>query len=269
MNASQLMKAFFEEGYCIVDILTTTQMDTIEARIRSRILEAVPKAIQDSLPGDWNLESYHELIGHDQTVHKDVANIGHRFITLPDDVVDALKTPPVSEIMQHYWGHEDTLITHRRGDPDEPLSADNACGFRVARPGLNDAVGVHVDRYYGSVSELTKVSAISPNVLTAWIPVIGFDERYSLRMAPRSHLIDHPSDAFSQKDGYVTHTCNEDYENQFEYVRPTLKRGQAIVFHPNLLHGRSLNLGDRTRISLEPRLRDQRAFSLVEKKAAS
>ena len=37
-------------------------------------------------------------------------------------------------------------------------------------------------------------------------------------------------------------------------MRPDLKIGEVIIFHPNLLHGNSLNKGNKSRLSLEARL---------------
>ena len=38
---------------------------------------------------------------------------------------------------------------------------------------------------------------------------------------------------------------------RFTLVRPVMRRGQAIVFHPHLIHGGSANLGETTRVSIE------------------
>ena len=56
----------------------------------------------------------------------------------------------------------------------------------------------------------------------------------------------------------MTRECTSDYESRFHFIRPELLPGQAIVFHPNLLHGGSVNEGNSTRVSIEVRLRNNR-----------
>ena len=41
---------------------------------------------------------------------------------------------------------------------------------------------------------------------------------------------------------------------KFKFKRLNYKPGEALVFHPNLLHGGSDNLGSNTRISLDTRV---------------
>ena len=42
--------------------------------------------------------------------------------------------------------------------------------------------------------------------------------------------------------------------SEYKFIRPRMKKGQAIVFHPNLLHGGSKCIGRFTRISIELRI---------------
>ena len=44
------------------------------------------------------------------------------------------------------------------------------------------------------------------------------------------------------------------YYRKFKYKRLNLKKGEAILFDPNLIHGGTDNLGTKTRVSLEFRL---------------
>ena len=44
------------------------------------------------------------------------------------------------------------------------------------------------------------------------------------------------------------------YYQKFKYKRINLKKGEAILFDVNLLHGGAENLGSKTRVNLEFRL---------------
>ena len=53
---------------------------------------------------------------------------------------------------------------------------------------------------------------------------------------------------------YVSPVFNKKYTNKFKGFRPNLKPGQIILFNSNLLHGSSLNVGDKSRLSMEIRI---------------
>ena len=84
------------------------------------------------------------------------------------------------------------------------------------------------------------------------MPLIGFNEKYSLNLAPKSHLLNHPINKFV-KSKTVTNIFSKNYYKNIKFLRPKLQKGQAIVFHPNLLHGNSFNIGTKTRFSIEIR----------------
>ena len=52
----------------------------------------------------------------------------------------------------------------------------------------------------------------------------------------------------------------ENYTKKYKYIRPQLRLGEAIIFHPNLIHGGSLNLGKKTRVSIDFRLFNKKFF---------
>ena len=52
------------------------------------------------------------------------------------------------------------------------------------------------------------------------------------------------------------------YFSKLKSIRANLKPGQAIIFHPNLIHGGSINNGIYTRISIEVRLFNKKKFNL-------
>ena len=58
----------------------------------------------------------------------------------------------------------------------------------------------------------------------------------------------------------------ENYTRKYKYIRPQLRLGEAIIFHPNLIHGGSLNLGKKTRVSIDFRLFNKNFLKINEKK---
>lgn len=257
---------FYKDGYLILDLIDEVWLETASKLIHDRVDEVRQSAIGETGNSDWTLASYHEKIGSDDDVHNRLMAHAVRYINMTDDMVPPLLQWPVEDILDHYWGHREPLITHRGHELPDEKEGDYACGFRFVRPYVTDVTGVHVDTYFGSKSDAYDRSledcvdsgAEDPDLITIWIPVVGFDERYSLRLAPGTHTINHPVEAFVKSPDFITQAVNQDYESKFDYIRPNLKPGQAIVFHPNLLHGGSSNLGGSTRVSMEVRLHNPR-----------
>ena len=87
-----------------------------------------------------------------------------------------------------------------------------------------------------------------------WLPILGFNKKYTLRLSPKSHLYNHPENKFINQKKSISNIFKNSYLQKFKFKRINLRKGEGIFFHPNLLHGGSDNLGSRSRVSLEFRL---------------
>lgn len=264
-DLNENLKTFLREGYLITQFYDDVLMDLAETLVHDKI-DHVGKELGIETPNsDWNLANYHKCFGIDQNIHGQLMAAPNRYITLPDSLLAPSESSPIKDFFDYFWDGKKPLVTHWQG-PNGELQPDNACGFRVVRPGPEDITGAHVDTYYGygenaddatnALSSRVEKAIHGLDLITAWVPVVGFDERYSLRFAPRSHAINHPVSAFNHNPDFITRASTSEYESKFDFIRPSLKRGQAIIFHPNLLHGGSANLGNTTRVSLEIRFRN-------------
>lgn len=262
MNINSDIETFLRDGYLILDLFDEAWVKTAEQMIHDRVDEIRAGKNSGAENADWSLAEYHKSLGARDEDHRALMAHSVRYINLTDDMVEGLLPPLVLSLLDHYWGHREPMITHRGHELREEDEGKYACGYRFVRPGLTDVAGVHVDTYFGSKPDAYDESLETcvhsadkdAELLTIWIPVVGFDERYSLRIAPRTHMVEHPVDAFNRDPGIITQAVKDDYESKFDYIRPGLKPGQAILFHPNLMHGGSSNLGDSTRVSMEVRL---------------
>lgn len=264
-DLSEDLNTFLREGYLIADFYDDELMNLVETLVHEKV-STVGRELKIKAPhSDWDLADYHKTLGSDQEVHGQLMAAPNRYITLPTSLLAASESSPIKNFFNYFWGGAKPLVTHWQG-PNGELRPDNACGFRIVRPGPGDITGAHVDTYYGygesaddaanALSNRVEKAIHGLDLITAWVPVVGFDERYSLRFAPRSHAINHPVGAFKHNPEFITRASTPEYEAKFDFIRPSLKRGQAIIFHPNLLHGGSSNLGDTTRVSLEIRFRN-------------
>ena len=117
-----------------------------------------------------------------------------------------------------------------------------------------DTAGVHIDVNAGGI-----INRDLKTSLTIWIPIVGFSKKYTLKISPKSHLFDHGV-KFKITKKKVTPLLEKKYWKKFKFTRLNLKPGQAIIFHPNLLHGGSNNFGSSTRVSLDTRILNLKRF---------
>ncbi len=233
--------SFREQGYAIVDLLTPDEHESIVRLVAERIRQIA--AVE--LPGlafDPNpLGRYHEH-GLSDEAHARLMGPKHRRLHLPADIQSMLLNDRAMKLFESFWSHRAVAIK----DIIDREWVFGTCGFRMVRPGGGgDVAGIHSESSYD----------IMP--ITMWLPVVGFDPRYTLKLAPGSHLVEHPSAAIVKSKQFTARPYTENYANQFDYIRPAMRKGQAIVFHPRLLHGGSVNAGDETRSSIEIRVYQQ------------
>ena len=156
--------------------------------------------------------------------------------------------------MNKFWGHEKNSIFWI-GSPKKKQVKLNAAGFRLVRPEKKKDGGTeHIDAY-------TKDSKA---FFTLWIPLIGFGEKYTLKIAPKSHLLNHELKNYTSNQKYISRGFQDKYVKKFNFIRPKLKIGQALIHHPNLIHGGNVNLGKHTRISIEVRFFDKKKFNIYK-----
>ena len=89
---------------------------------------------------------------------------------------------------------------------------------------------------------------------------------YTLKVFPKSHLYTHSKLHVHKSSKKISKIFKPSYYKKFSSFRPNLKIGQAMIFHPNLLHGESYNLGSETRFSLEIRFYNNKNKILWQKK---
>ncbi len=116
-------------------------------------------------------------------------------------------------------------------------------GFRFIRPGRND--GYPWSR---------KAWGPAKEAISLWIPVIGTSNKETLELIPGSHTKEYecymPAHSKFAKDEYrLVHEPSAD-----EKMRPELKDGEIIIFHPKLIHNENVVDSSITRLNLEIRM---------------
>ena len=249
MNNYEISRKFLNYGYSVVNFLPAKKIDEIKKILIKRIkkLNRNYKIINNI--NQKNMQNYH-LFNFPEVQHKKMLKTSSRYIMLTKALHKTIsRNKDVNLIMKSDWGHKDFIINWV-GSLKKGHTKKKAIGFRISRPTTKrpkDATGVHCDLHVGG-----KICSDKKVLVSVWLPLVGFNKKYTLRLAPKSHLFDHPTSQFA-KSKTVTNIFSSNYNKSFKFVRPSLKKGQAIIFHSNLLHGESYNEGKKTRFSLEIR----------------
>lgn len=241
---------FIKNGYVVIKIFNKNDLLTIKKKILNKINNS--NNLNHYNLNSLNLRNYHKMI--DDKVHNQIINKSKRFINFDENLKKKIHTNKIlSRIMKKYWGHNNYKIKWIGSLGDREIK-DNAVGYRIARPLKrnkikSDAAGAHCDLHVGG-----KVSNDKKIMITAWTPLVGFTKNYTLKIAPKTHFINHPLKKIDKNNKSVSRVLNNSYLKKFKFKRFDLSPGESIVFHPNLIHGGADNYGRFTRFSIEIRM---------------
>ena len=166
-------------------------------------------------------------------------NSKNRYLKLSQDEVNLFNNKYLDSIFEYFYGNEAPIIKY----PGNKLFINNLIGFRVVRPAEKFVAGFHSESSYGI------------HCFTLWMPLTGTDSRYTLKIQQGSHLFRHrDSSILKNKKISTAKLFKRSYVKKLgSFLRPNLKLGDGIFFHPDLVHGDSKNLGSKTRVSIEIR----------------
>lgn len=256
---SKQLEFFKANGYIIVKIFDDTYHHHFSHLIIDKLKKINAQSFQNELSDDWQFNDYN--VDHiSEELHQLLVKPENRYINIDDIGMGNMLCADVKEILDDYWGHHDAKMVWaaslKTGNPRY-----NAGGYRIARPNTQDVAGIHVDTFFGGVPNPAGSGPAVANLFTLWIPVAGFSELYTLKIAPGSHLVVHPQKDFDDESNYITPSLDPDYENEFEFIRLNLIKGEAIIIHPNLVHGASNNNGTDVRVSVDVRFFDNKNYA--------
>lgn len=229
--ASAPADCYARHGFVIASVFDQNQVRLLE-RFAVKWVYGLFAEWTEGREHDLPLGAYHrwcEDIGVDHSATFRAAN---RHTVPPEDVERVILTARVRETLRilglsrfEFWQEGPGWLA-----------------FRFVRPGRGD--GYPYTR---------KEWGVAKTVVSCWIPIIGHDPPQTLGMVSGSHRRDYekylPEDDKFAKDEYRL----AEPVGDLEVYRPTLDRGEAIFFHPKLLHSEDVLGGDVTRLSLEVR----------------
>ena len=240
---------FLKNGYCKLDLFTKKEIDQFLTLVNKRI-KILCKEIKKL--DNSEIKNFHKNY-NSQSIRKKLLNPKTRYINIkPKKILSNKAKKKILALMNEFWGHEISSIWWV-GSPKKKQVKLNSVGFRVVRPEKKkDGGAEHIDAYNNDKNAF----------FTLWIPLIGFGKKYTLKIAPKSHLHHHNLKNYKTDNKYISRTFKNSYIKKFNFIRPNLKKGQALIHHPNLIHGGNVNLGTQTRVSIEIRFFDKKKFDI-------
>jgi len=116
-------------------------------------------------------------------------------------------------------------------------------GFRLIRPGYNDG-------YPFSKKEW----GVAKNVISLWIPIVGYSENETLLLLPESHKKDFIGEIDQTNKFRNDELRLASISNEMKFIRPSLKENELLIFHPKLIHSEDVLKSNITRFNLEMRI---------------
>ena len=232
-----------KNGYLINKIFSDTEIDLLKKKISEKIFKDLNSNEQKKI----ELKKIKKFDLY-KKIKKKIIKSDQRYIKLPKKILKKISNNKIiSQVLKNNWDNNKYTIKIIRSKKKTEIIS-NACGFRITEP-QKKSIGIHCDAVF--FSKILKQKVNNKFLKSIWVPLEGFSNKYSLKIGPRSHKFQHPNNKFEKKGSYF---FKNSYSKNFKFKRNNLKKGEGIVFHPNLLHGNSHNLGKYTRLSLEIRL---------------
>jgi Phytanoyl-CoA dioxygenase (PhyH) len=219
---------FAQDGYEKVAVYDANQVSEIEQFAKDwlyRLLDKWVEGKRDQYP----LEKYHEWVQLLKVDHNEVFRAKNRHTSPGKTIQDLIINKKVREFIK-----QDFDIW------DEGLGW---LAFRFVRPGFGD--GYPMSR---------KEWGPAKKVVSCWIPIIGFNPNETITLVPGSHLKEYkkylPENSKFMKDEY---RLAEEIPKE-QIFNPKLNKGEAVFYHPKVLHSEDIASGEITRLSLEYRV---------------
>lgn len=221
-----------------MNVFNDNEFKELSNSIRKNIIEGIQLSNIEFDYKKFELKSYHKVITNDKDHLK---------------VINHTKNLRVSDFEIDF----DSLAAKFSENVNAPLTPyikelkRSHIQIRINRPNSLDINPPHRDGYL----------SYWKNILNVWIPIEGCNEKSSLPIIPKSHLIPElkifrtkSKGAYINGNNYYVPCILKTTEGDLKMIRPNPVKGEALIFSPFLIHGAAFNFNeDTTRIAIELR----------------
>lgn len=230
---SGLAEIYSRQGYVVFDYLSKEQFENLRVFATDWVYGLLERHHPGIKCRHLSLETYHEWSPQLGIAHGEIFRAKNRHIVPPRYIQQTLFNSKLSDALKAL-------------DVKEPRLWDEGLGwlaFRFIRPGVGD--GYPTSR---------KAWGPAKTVVSAYIPIVGFEPEQTIAFVDGSHIKDYPH--YLPKETKYRH---DEYRlspevTDLSFTRPRINPCQALLFHPKVLHTEEIAAGAKTRFSLEFRL---------------
>ena len=218
--------------YKIIDLFSHEEWQLIRDLLQSRI--------RKELGVDIKLQEYHNFVSHE--LHAKLSSKRKRVLN-NDEATQLLRLQGIQRLLSTYPNYQICNVVF------DSLSQDTRpeFHFRIVRPNQSSDVGTpHCDFWF---YEAMNTRWGKNDTIKFWIPIVTEKGKNGLLFYPNApssvpfHII--------EKGNLSRPLISIDLDELGPPILPSLKYGQAIMFLDDVIHCGALNLGRKTRVSLE------------------
>ncbi len=243
-NDSDIKKidSFNKDGFIIQKLFNKKIIEKYKKKILNNLKKSAKKKNIKSIKSLIKLEDYFSIINsndHNKLMDRDTRTI--KIDSFDEKIIIQNHLKPIF----NYFSEKDFGIYRNKNTVSwKGRDIKNYAGFRIVKPNSKKVAGFHSDHYN-----------LKDFRFTLWVPLIGFTKKYTLKMIPASHLKKHLNTVTEKNPNGTAKLIKKSYISKFKKpIRPNLRLGEAILFHPYLIHGNAKNLGKKLRASMEIRI---------------
>jgi hypothetical protein len=238
-NDNVLSKMDWEsQGFNVVKAFEDDEFKKLQNSIRTIIVDALNENDISVNTSTFKLKDYHKFVTTNE-LHNNVINIT-RNLEVSDFNFDI-------DLLAKRFGD---ILGYELTSWVEELQKSHI-QIRISRPNSLDINPPHRDGYLSYWEDIVNV----------WLPIEGCNEKSSLPVLPKSHLLPENEILRTESKGakingnvYYVPCILETKSGPIKMIRPNPKEGEALLFTPFLIHGAAVNQNEAiTRVSLELR----------------
>lgn len=230
------VERYERDGFTTLEIFTEAQITLIENFAQEWLHRLIREGADgNSAVDDMPLESYHKWWQEMGVKHDGLFRAANRYIDPEGPLKDALLPDMLWEFLGRV--HKGKLV--HWADPGLGWM-----GFRFIRPGMNDGYPTSCKNW-----------GAAEGVISVWLPIVGHSSKETIALVPGSHKKEYKrylpeNQKFTSGEFRLAETPDD-----LVYVRPELKRGEVVFFHPATLHTEDVTDSPITRLNLEYRFK--------------
>ena len=233
------LNKFNKNGFVIEKILNRSTLNSFKEKLLKNLRKSAKKYSISSIKNIQNLEEYFNLVSKKE--HETLMDRETRTIKFKKSEAQLILNKRIRDLLSYYSDKEYNILRSNDKFSSRGKDFKNYAGFRIVEPNSNKVAGYHSDHYN-----------LQNFKFTMWVPLIGFSNKYSLKLITGSHYYKHSKKQIVKNKIGSARLFNNSYLKKFSKAfRPNLKPGEVILFHPSLIHGNAKNLGKTVRASLE------------------